>query len=66
MSDLIEVGDHVTIGSGKVHWVVDHLSYYGYAELTSGMTGKRWRAKIDELKIYRKGDAPAVRVATRG
>ena len=45
--DLIEVGDHVTIGEGKVHWVVQGIwktepdspnTVYG---LRSGMTDRR-------------------------
>lgn len=60
----IEVGDHVTIGNGKVHWVVIgplRVEFEGSIEvdeflLESGMTGRRRSEGIGNVKLFRKGN----------
>lgn len=56
MSDIHE-GDHVTIGNGTVHWVVNKIYRSGnhiplHVELVSGMTGRKWSADYNSLTLY--------------
>lgn len=44
MSDKFEVGDHVQVGEGKVHWMVQHeymIRDSQYLILVSPMSGRR-------------------------
>lgn len=63
--DLIEVGDHVTVGNGTVHWVVIGLPELGetWATLESGMTDRRMYVPLRRVKLYRKGGAASVSMA---
>lgn len=54
----IEVGDHVTIGDGTIHWVVlkvqENPERWVYLE--SGMTGRRRVEEERNVKLFRKGN----------
>lgn len=60
----IERGDHVTIGEGKVHWVVKsvivfkdpgHHSHYYILE--SGQSGRTRTEFPPSVKLFRKGSS---------
>lgn len=67
--DKIEVGDHVTIGTGTVHWIVEGITpgiaregnepKYSYYHLRSGLSGIKRTEVIGEdtvqLELHTKG-----------
>lgn len=58
MDEEIEVGDHVTVGNGKVHWIVTMIygdDYPGVVSLKSGQTGMHRYAQMEELTLHTKG-----------
>jgi hypothetical protein len=51
----LEEGDHVTIApSGKVHWIIVSISG-GHAFMRSGMTGRKKRLPLANLRLHTKG-----------
>lgn len=57
--DEIRVGDHVFIGRGKVHWVVEHIAGRDdydrrdrLVALRSGLTGRRGQEWLSDLTLY--------------
>lgn len=51
----IEVGDHVYVRGGRVHWVVVGIKS-GRATLCSGMTGRHSSSRVEELTLHTKGE----------
>lgn len=50
----LRIGDHVTVGSGRVHWQITGGDEFGMFDLVSGMSGISRRAAPHELTlIYR-------------
>lgn len=57
---MIEVGDHVTVGKGKVHWIVEYLHLEAttpHAHLRSGMSDIHRNAPVIDLQLFAKGKA---------
>lgn len=65
MSRSIEIGDHVTVGDGSVHWIV--LGFPELAEtwvyLKSGMTGRMRFEKLKNVRLYAKRSEATVYLA---
>lgn len=59
MSDRFEVGDHVQVGEGKVHWMVQHeymIRDSQYLILVSPMSGRRHGSFADRgVTLIKKG-----------
>lgn len=67
---LIERGDHVTIGEGKVHWFVKSVIHFNepgahdlYYILESGQSGRMRTEFPPNVKLYRKGRTADLLVA---
>lgn len=57
---MIEPGDLVYVGKGKVHWEVQGITEWcGVAVLKSGMSGRVHTALIRELTLYQKATVQA-------
>ena len=57
---MIEVGDHVLVGSGQIHWIIQRIDSridpLGVL-LKSGMTERRRYENFESLTLYQKGAA---------
>ena len=60
----IDVGDHVFIGSGAVHWIVTRLTTAArenpdkpFVRLESGMSQITRPACLSELRLHSKGES---------
>lgn len=60
----LQVGDHVTVGSGEVHWIIDRISpaahqhpIQPFVRLVSGMTGRHRVACLSELRLHSRGES---------
>lgn len=61
----IEVGDHVIIRGGSVHWLVLGIPELAqkWVYLRSGMTGRHRFERLRDVRLYKKGNPSNIRLA---